>query len=95
MSEIIRKILLDTIDILNERGWNQHSDSGPNGEVCVGRAIDIAASNLPVVYRLPIYDKVLKAAGCTHNWITNWNDQGGMTVEDVILALKQAAENET
>jgi len=98
------EILHEAADIIRRDGWHQGSlDDGDkeHGAVCAVGAIDRAWSGNsqamvegnPVHYpvaRRPAIERLMGAIG--HQFIGTWNDAASRTVEDVLLALKQAAE---
>lgn len=75
--------------VIEQRGWKQGDGDGPNGEVCMGRAICLAyhpgveicgtlddCGWTPFTNALPMLP------------LTSWNDAPGRTQEEVLTFLK-------
>lgn len=77
-------------DIVRERGWVQYTGNGPNGEVCMGRAICLAAHG-DVGCRTdgPCGAIWAPFTAATGGSVTVWNDAPGRTMEQVIALLQE------
>lgn len=76
-------------EIVRERGWIQHMGIGPNGEVCMGTAICLAAhpGKACIANLVGCRWEPFKAA--TGASVTAWNDARGRTIEQVIALLQE------
>ncbi|GGR51725.1 DUF6197 family protein [Streptomyces roseolus] len=104
MNPEARKILEDTYDILEARGWCQGTMQQPDGKVCLEGAFRAACG-----YKDTEEDYALYASTPSGDaWETlcrtveqecrfaapwAWNDDPARTVEDVKLLLKRAIES--
>ena len=81
---------LKAIDVLKERGWHQGQEQGPDGSVCLLGAVGVACTGNAYMWGRENYHLVSQTLGLTR--VGSWNDDPERTEEDVILALKHAAE---
>jgi hypothetical protein len=90
-SDVLRK----AAEILGERGWCQRSSMDDQGHLCALGALGVASRAIsPSAYTKA--GAALARHLCIESRydIPEWNDVQGRTAEDVILAMKRAAENE-
>lgn len=78
-----RRWYLDTAYVLLDRGWCQNRAKDDLGRVCLATALRYAASYAPSQAI-----ELLRITGP----IVNFNDEPDMTQNDVIAALKMAAD---
>ena len=86
VSECLRR----AAEIIEERGWWQGINGiGPKGQVCVLRAINVSAGDRPKTFVKSIIrlETWLNRLG-----IAKWNDHPDRTKDEVLKALREAAE---
>jgi hypothetical protein len=94
------EVLSKTLDALRTRGWAQYADEADTGEMCLRGALNFAlagtTSTVPLtpddwaLYRSA--ERALWNVGAGDPSIIIWNDQRGLTFEDVERALVAAIE---
>lgn len=97
-SEILNK----AADIVEQRGHSKGVYSDSTGRVCAVGAINAAILGTTKIEHLPIWysgldthaGRVLHSLVCADEYwsITDWNDAPERTKEEVVAALRQAAE---
>ena len=86
-----RDVLLKAVDIIEDMGWWQGNLIGPHGERCVAEAIAEADSMVaPDAYAA--LRQHLGIGPDDQFAIGHWNDAPERTQEEVIAALRGAAE---
>lgn len=96
MSATPQDVLREAARILMRDGWTQGEVGTPGGTKCAVGAIKAACG----VHLYDWSDTAVAAADLLQNWVdprgsyrvADWNDAPERTAEDVILALKRAAE---
>jgi hypothetical protein len=84
----VAKVLNDAADLIEQRGWSQHSAVGPGGGLCPMAAIFEAAAFYQS--RGEVAANALRSH-IREEWIAEWNrEQPGP--EPVIAALRAAAQ---
>lgn len=97
MRETTRAILERAGEIITEKGWTQGCYEDKDGSVCVSQALTLASKQVAG----PIYLEELTRARRRvihavrpHLTLPGYNDVKARSVEDVLLALKRAAEED-
>ena len=91
-----REVLLKAADIIEEKGWYQGNMIGPKGELCMLGALNVASDysleyfNVRTVVRDHLHISVKDKSFS----LSNWNDAPERTKEEVIAALRGAAEEQ-
>lgn len=90
MSATPQDVLREAARILMRDGWTQKTTRNADGQRCVAGALrDAMGLQTPQSVR---YEAERTLALFVGTAITTWNDAPERTAEDVILALKRAAE---
>lgn len=90
---MIKDILNGAADVLDEKGWCQGRYQNDKGEYCpAGAMIHYADSLLELegVKGVDIAMRILHDE--VNNYVTSWNDKPERTKEEVISALRSAAQ---
>lgn len=91
----VSDVLLAAADVLYRDGWTQGKAHGRDGSHCVAGAIQIAAGlGLNAIALTDGYMAAFRAFSdvVPGMWVAEWNDVPGRTADEVIHALKDAAE---
>lgn len=83
------QVLLKAAELIEERGWCQFTSEDAEGHICLRQAINIAA--MPGFYACDAVFRLGRFLG-TNLIAAQFNDTPGRTKEEVIAALRAAAE---
>lgn len=95
----MKEYFLKAAEIIEEKGWCQHAYTGMLGEVCLSEALKRAAAEINPDNTFQFISELTKVEMefskhiDSASWSTvRWNDQPGLTKENVLSKLREVAE---
>lgn len=87
----------DVMDVLNERGWCQGALEAVDGRVCLMGAMNVASfgNSQAVASHASLHGKVIHYLHEKHNQtVPGYNDHPDTTLEDIMMVLKEVANDD-
>lgn len=90
-----QQVLLDAADLIEEKGWIQGANWRPGLGYCVFGAINKVTQN-DLAFSDAVGRVLTEIGRLNQPWtggIARWNDEPGRTKDEVLAALRKAAES--